>query len=135
MDKPKMTPEEAYKKLQEALKNGQAGLDALPEEVKTLAMGPAADSVKDVGTRSGTDEGMKVLGDFPKELQALEAFDKPRQVIQPAATEALEVFDKPRKVAVDLLKSLEDSIKTTDENDLEKMKSIVEGEMRLRSKM
>tara|TARA_Y100001938_G_scaffold149721_1_gene237635 strand:- start:9705 stop:10091 length:387 start_codon:yes stop_codon:yes gene_type:complete len=128
MDKPKMTPEEAYKKLQEALKKGQAGLDALPPEVKELAMGPAAESVKDV-------DSMKVLEDFPKELKALEALDKPRQVIQPAATEAVQAFDKPRQMGVDLLKSLQDSIKTTDANDLEKMKSIVEGEMRLRSKM
>ena len=50
-----MTPEEAYKKLQEALKKGQAGLDALPEEVKELAMGPAADSVKDIDTPRPAD--------------------------------------------------------------------------------
>tara|TARA_R100000951_G_scaffold116158_3_gene126783 strand:+ start:700 stop:1056 length:357 start_codon:yes stop_codon:yes gene_type:complete len=116
----KMTPEEAYKKLQEALKKGQAGLDALPDEVKKLAMGPAADSVKNAGSRSGTDESMRVLENFPKEL---EAFDKPRQNISDIADSHF------------LVKAFSDKVKTTTEDDLEQMKSMVEAEQRLRSKM
>ena len=37
--------EEAYKKLQEALAQGQDALDRLPAEVKSMAMGPAEDSL------------------------------------------------------------------------------------------
>ena len=50
-----MSPEEAYKKLQEALAKGQAGFAALSPEAKEVAMGPAAESVKDVGTPRPAD--------------------------------------------------------------------------------
>jgi hypothetical protein len=40
-----MDPEEAYKKFTAALRRGQAGLDELDPEVKTMAMGPAEASL------------------------------------------------------------------------------------------